>query len=321
MRRLQDVDLKLLRSFKAIADAGSLAGAQATLNLSQSTLSTQLSDLETRLGFRLCQRGRAGFSLTAEGQKLLAASEDLFAAADRFQNETASISGDMRGVLRIGIMDAMLNNSAWPLPEVLGRFSARAPHTHMDLSLVAPAAMEALVLEGKRDAVIGPFPEKRSGLSYLPLFQERHSLFAVSHHPLCAARNIGFEELSRHSLIVTAGEMRRFPFIRRQTPAPGQVADENIYPAATVDQMETHAILIRSGRFVGFLPDYFGQSLSDLRALSTGAELQYLSPIYLVYRKQAELNLILRSFIHQVEAQPLVPGDLTLAGAVVPLAE
>ena len=38
--RLQDVDLKLLRVFRAIVDAGGISGAQALLNASQSTLST-----------------------------------------------------------------------------------------------------------------------------------------------------------------------------------------------------------------------------------------------------------------------------------------
>lgn len=316
MNRLQDVDLKLLRSFQAIVDAGGLAGAQATLSCSQSTLSTQLADLEKRLGFRLCQRGRGGFALTSEGQKLVEAMEDLFASADRFQNATATISGEMRGVLRIGIMDAMLANEAWPLPDVLGRFSERAKETYVDLSLVSPAAMDGLLLEGKRDAVIGPFPEKRAGLEYLPLFQERHTLFAVSRHPLTKQTNIGFDELSLHSLIVTPGELRRFPFIRRPKGGHGAGEGADITPSATVDQMETHAILIRSGRFVGFLPDYYGQSLADLTPLKTQPELRYQSPIYLAYRKDNERNIILRAFIKCVGAQKLIDGDLFRSGAV-----
>ncbi|MBO9477275.1 LysR family transcriptional regulator [Shimia sp. R11_0] len=319
MKRLQDIDLKLLRSFKAIVDAGGITGAQATLNCSQSTLSTQLADLEKRLGFRVCKRGRSGFSVTPEGKKLLAALEDLFSAADRFQNATATISGDLRGVLRIGIMDAMLANTAWPLPNVLGRFSERAPDTHVDLSLISPSTMETQILEGQQDVVIGPFPQKRSGLEYIPLFQERHSLYAVPHHPLTKLPHIGFEELSQHSLIVTPGELQRFPFIRKDKRKTAHAGDGSITSSATVDQMETHAILIRSGRFVGFLPDYYGASLPNLVALKTGPELQYFSPIYLAYRKNAEHNIILRSFINRVREQPLLTDHLVQSGAVVPL--
>lgn len=319
MKRLQDVDLKLLRSFQAIAQAGSIAGAQTTLNCSQSTLSTQLADLEKRLGFCVCKRGRSGFSLTSEGRKLLDALDDLFAAADRFQNATATISGEMRGVLRIGIMDAMLANSVWPLPDVLARFSKRASDTYVDLSMVSPSAMENLVLDGQRDAVIGPFPTKRAGLEYLPLFQERHSLYADSGHPLTRYQDVTFEDLNSYSMIVTPGELQRFSVIRRQRRGGGEEGGAKIYPSATVDQMETHALLIKSGRFVGFLPDYYGGSLPGMTVLKTGNELQYQSPIYLVYRKNAELNIILRTFINQVREQRLIENALFQSGAVTQL--
>ncbi|WP_176559364.1 LysR family transcriptional regulator [Rubellimicrobium roseum] len=40
MRRLDNIDIRLLRVFMALADAGGFAEAQVALNLSQSTLST-----------------------------------------------------------------------------------------------------------------------------------------------------------------------------------------------------------------------------------------------------------------------------------------
>ena len=61
--QLTDLDLRLIRVFLAIVDAGGVSPAQATLNVGQSTISTQLATLETRLGYRLCERGRGGFSL------------------------------------------------------------------------------------------------------------------------------------------------------------------------------------------------------------------------------------------------------------------
>lgn len=316
MKRLQDIDLKLLRVFRAIMDAGGIAGAQATLNCSQSTLSTQLADLEKRLGFRVCHRGRGGFSVTDEGKKLAEAMDSLFSAADQFQNAIATISGEMRGVLRIGIMDSMLSNAVWPLPQVLGRFSERAPETYVDLSLVSPIAMETLLLDGQRDAVIGPFSAKRAGLEYIPLFQERSSLYAVKHHPLTRLREIGFEELRDHALIVTPGDLQRFPFIRQKTKGYSKAPGDQVFSSATVDQTETHAVLIKSGRYVGFLPDYYGSTVAGLVALHTKVEVRYHSSIYLAYRKNANLNIILRAFIKRVMEQRLQDGAQLQSGAV-----
>ena len=60
---LHDVDLKLLRVFATIVKCGGFSAAQAALNAGQSTISEQMSHLETRLGVKLCQRGRSGFRL------------------------------------------------------------------------------------------------------------------------------------------------------------------------------------------------------------------------------------------------------------------
>ena len=56
-----------------------LAAAQALLNVSESTVSTHMHDLETRLGLRLCQRGRGGFRLTADGEAVYRSARELFA--------------------------------------------------------------------------------------------------------------------------------------------------------------------------------------------------------------------------------------------------
>ena len=62
--RLNQFDLRLLQIFTVIVDCGGFSAAQVRLGMSQSTISGKMSDLETRLGVRLCQRGRSGFRLT-----------------------------------------------------------------------------------------------------------------------------------------------------------------------------------------------------------------------------------------------------------------
>ncbi len=62
--KLSDIDLRLLRIFRAIVEAEGLAPAEAKLNIGRSTISTHLAELEARLGVTLCRRGRGGFELT-----------------------------------------------------------------------------------------------------------------------------------------------------------------------------------------------------------------------------------------------------------------
>ena len=71
---LTETDLRLLRIFRAVAEAGGLTAAETQLGMERSTISRHLLALETRLGSRLCFRGPSGFELTDFGRKALQAS-------------------------------------------------------------------------------------------------------------------------------------------------------------------------------------------------------------------------------------------------------
>lgn len=67
--RVSDYTLRNLRTFCAVVEHGGYGGAQAIIGAGQSVISTHMRDLETTLGFSLCQRGRAGFALTEKGRR------------------------------------------------------------------------------------------------------------------------------------------------------------------------------------------------------------------------------------------------------------
>lgn len=82
---LSKADMHLLYVFGTVVEARGFSAAQITLNVSASTISRQITDLETRLGLRLCQRGRKGFRLTEKGEIVYAAARKLFAELDLFR--------------------------------------------------------------------------------------------------------------------------------------------------------------------------------------------------------------------------------------------
>jgi DNA-binding transcriptional LysR family regulator len=63
-------DIRLLRSFLAVARDRSISGAARRLFLSQQTLSEQIRQLEKTVGVPLLIRGPRGVSLTAAGERL-----------------------------------------------------------------------------------------------------------------------------------------------------------------------------------------------------------------------------------------------------------
>src|SRR3546814_9431207 len=119
MYALLDYDLKSLRVFKAIADSGGLSAAELALDMSLPMISTYLSVLEQRLGVKLCNRGRRGFELTAEGQSLYRSLDSLLLAIDVFNSEVDKIRDKISGVLNIGVIDNTLSDTRLKLPQAI----------------------------------------------------------------------------------------------------------------------------------------------------------------------------------------------------------
>ena len=97
--QLSDMDLRLLQVFKTVVECGGMSAAELELNIGTSTVSRHVKDLETRLGLVLCRRGRAGFALTQEGQRVYDETLRLLAAVDGFRSSVDDIHHRMGGQL------------------------------------------------------------------------------------------------------------------------------------------------------------------------------------------------------------------------------
>ena len=96
------MDLRHLRAFAAIAEAGGFARAATRLNLSQPALSRQIGAFEAELGVRLFDRVGRRIQLTAEGQDLLRRAREVLTGADSLTERARALKGGQTGVLRVG---------------------------------------------------------------------------------------------------------------------------------------------------------------------------------------------------------------------------
>ena len=87
------MNLRFLRTFVCVADAGSIARAGTQLNLSQPAASRQILALESELGVRLFDRIGRRYRLTSEGEDLLRQSRHLLMAADVLTARARALKG------------------------------------------------------------------------------------------------------------------------------------------------------------------------------------------------------------------------------------
>ena len=127
--RVSGSDLRLLQVFDAVVRHGGFAAAAVDLNVSQSTISNHMTALEERLGFVLCQRGRGGFHMTEKGRAVWEAGRQLEKALQDFSTDVASVRGELRGELRIGILDAADQMTAGAVDTLLKTLEEPTEHT------------------------------------------------------------------------------------------------------------------------------------------------------------------------------------------------
>ena len=116
--------------FHTVVEQRSLTLAAASLGCTQSAVSHSLDTLEQELGFPLLRRGRAGVTLTAEGERLLPAVRDLLRSREQLRQTADAIRGLDTGLVRIGAFTSVAVH--W-LPAVLKEFQADYPNVEFKL--------------------------------------------------------------------------------------------------------------------------------------------------------------------------------------------
>src|SRR3954467_7963445 len=114
-----DLEIRHLRLVAAVADVGSLTRAGDQLHLTQSALSHQLRDIESRLGTALFLRIGKRLVLTPAGERLLAAATDVLERLEAAERDIRGLARDR--VHRLRITTECYTCYHW-LPPVLLRY-------------------------------------------------------------------------------------------------------------------------------------------------------------------------------------------------------
>jgi LysR family transcriptional regulator for metE and metH len=243
------LELRHLRTIKAIHDSGGLARAAEVMNMTQSALSHQVKGLEDQAGVELFVRRSKPLRLSAAGQRLLRAAERILPEIEAVAEEFRALRSGRTGRLHIAIECHACFD--WLFP-VLEQFRRAWPEVDVDIRPgLAFEAMAALMRE-EVDLVISSDPEKLDGIAFNPLFDYSPTLVASRANPLAKKPFIEAEDL-RDQVIIT------YPVDRTRLDVfTGLLTPARVEPRA-VRQVELTAVilmLVASDRGVSVLPDW-----------------------------------------------------------------
>ncbi|HYB48825.1 MAG TPA: LysR family transcriptional regulator, partial [Streptosporangiaceae bacterium] len=200
----QAIELRHLRYFAAVADAGSFTHAAERMFIAQPTLSQQIRRLEEIVGTPLLHRRREGLRLTPAGTVLLDASRAVLSLVDHEVNRTRQAAGLGRPRLRVVLPPR--------LPDALAVEAASALR-----SAAAAADVELIWMETPLDAEFSLIRQRRAdvGLGWLTdrlealpapldlmsIGQFEPDVWVPSQHPAARRGTISLDELARMDVL------------------------------------------------------------------------------------------------------------------------
>jgi DNA-binding transcriptional LysR family regulator len=221
------MDWDRLRVFYAVVEAGSLTRAGQNINLSQSAVSRQISNLENSLGVRLFNRHARGLVLTAEGDLLYKTTCRVYAQLSDAANQIMESTQGMRGHLKLATTVAF--GSVWLAPR-LPQFLATYPDLKLHVNLT-DGEVDFVMREADVAIRLGK-GETSPDLIYESLFKFKLKIYGTEQYFSQFGKPKSLEDLDHHRLL-TFGEHTSTPvdnvnWILRLGCKPGMVREPSI---------------------------------------------------------------------------------------------
>lgn len=243
------IELRHLRTIRAIHQAGGLARAAEVLNMTQSALSHQVKGLEDQAGMALFTRRSKPMRLSAAGVRMLRAADRILPEIDAMEEEFRALRSGRTGRLHIAIECHACFDWLFPVLEMF-----RHAWPEVDVDIRAGLAFEAMPALNREeiDLVISSDRDPPPCVVFNPLFDYHPTFVASSANPL-AQRDFITAEDFRDQVLITYPVSRDKLDVFTEILTPAKVEPR---AQRTAEMTAVILMLVGSNRGVAVLPDW-----------------------------------------------------------------
>ena len=255
-----DLEVRHLRLIAGIAEAGTVTRAAERLHLTQSALSHQLRDVESRFNTQFFLRVGKRMVLTAAGRRVLDSATRILEDLARTEEDVRRIAEQREGVIRVA---TQCNTGYHWLPPLLSSFGRKHPRVTIHiLPDATDRPIEALVA-GRLDLAILTNETTDPRLRLRRLFADEMVALVSRDHPFAARQWLGVGELAREHLLLYSSSPEESFVLQRVLAPAGHT------PAKLSFIMLTEAMIemARAGLGVAVLPRWSAQPAIAARSL------------------------------------------------------
>ena len=166
---MNELTLKQLRYFDAVATQRHFGRAADVCAISQPAISVQIKEMERTLGIALFERGKREVHLTQAGDDLITRARQILSAVDELSDAARASGGKALARLRLGIIPTI---APYLLPSCISALSSQNPGLDLHIRETLTPKLVQELTDGKIDAAILALPISDPNLTETPLFTE-----------------------------------------------------------------------------------------------------------------------------------------------------
>lgn len=300
------MELRNLLTYSKVCESMSFSKAADQLGYAQSTVTTQVAQLEDELGVKLFDRSGKRIRLNTKGQELLLYANRLIALASEAK-ASVSDAKTPRGSLRVGVIESV---GAFFLPDILESYLTSFPEVHVQVLTATTREITEMLRQNKIDLMLTLDDRVYDPDWICAWVREEDIVFLCApKHPFAGRTDVLLEELVRENLLLTERQCNyRYTF--------EHICEKNqVHPRSSLEIGCTNTILRFTEHDLGvtFLPEITARESLAKKQLSSfavkGISIQML--IQLVYRKSMWCTPAMNAFIEKIRNAHEKYGSMT----------
>jgi LysR family transcriptional regulator, hca operon transcriptional activator len=244
------MELRHLRYFVAVAEAGSLTVAARKLRTSQPSLSRQIRDLEDEVGAQLLTRRARGIELTPAGRAFLEHARTVLSQVEAAIEAARRVAHPAKPCFSMGFLTG--HELTW-MPEALRILRDELPNIDVMISSQYSPLLAEGLSKGKIDAAFLRREQGAPDLAFRLLVKEPLVVVLPSNHRLAALKAISPQDLVGETFVTVSNTA---PVLRGVIDNYLKRSGIKITPAHEADHVTMGMSLIVSTGGVGILPAY-----------------------------------------------------------------
>lgn len=199
------MEMRLLRSFVAVAETGNVGRAATRLHISQPPLTRQIQQLERELGVTLFVRGARGVELTAAGTMFLEEARNLLMLADQARERTQRAGRGEVGRFDVAIFGSAIFDH---IPQILLAFRRQNPDVHLVLHSMNRGEQIEALRQRRIDLGFNRFMRDTPDIVSEVVLHEPLYVATNHHSPFSRMRTVPLKALKDEPLVLFPNQPR-----------------------------------------------------------------------------------------------------------------